>query len=256
MPESTNAEALCVSLVQANTQFESIGGNLAHLEELLDSAYQKTDIYLLPELFNTGYKLAFSTRPETKGLQTTRWMRQMAERKNAAVCGSIAIAENGKTFNRMLFVTPDGEIQWYDKINVFKFSGEDNVFSAGENQAIFLFKGWKIKPIICFDLRFPEAARNQKPWYDLILCSAHWPQPRISAWDTLLKARAIENQAYLAAVNRFGTEDESHYPGHSAGLDYLGNSLVTTKEKEEIATVVFEKSSLYQFRARFPFLEP
>lgn len=255
MPDSSNPDTLSVSLVQANTQFESIEGNLAHLEELLDSDKQKVDIYLLPELFNTGYKLAFSIQPETMGLLTTRWMKQMAERKNAAVCGSIAIAENGKTFNRMLFVSPDGKIQWYDKINVFKFSGEDKVFAAGENQVIFLFKGWKIKPIICFDLRFPEAVRNQKPWYDLILCSAHWPQPRISAWDTLLKARAIENQAYMAAVNRFGTEGESHYPGHSAGLDYLGNSLVATKENEGITTVIFEKSSLNQFRDRFPFLE-
>jgi omega-amidase len=255
MENSVAKNILAISLVQANTKYDSIEGNLAHLEELIDSNPEKSDIYLLPELFNTGYQKAFSTRPEMLGLYTTRWMRQMAERKKAAICGSIAISESEKTYNRMLFVSPDGKVQWYDKINVFKFSGEDKVFSAGERQIVFEFLGWKIKPIICFDLRFPESVRNLQPWYDLILCSAHWPEPRIAAWDTLLKARAIENQSYLAAVNRYGNEGDSLYPGHSGGFNFLGESIGRPMVAEEIQTISFDKQAQNTFRNRFPFLE-
>lgn len=247
-------ESLTITLVQADTAYSTIGGNLAHLEELMDKFEGNSDVFLLPELFNTGYQLAFSTRPESIGLQTTRWMQQMAKRKNAAIAGSISITENGKVFNRMLLVEPDGTIQHYDKINVFKFSGEDKVFSPGQRDVLFHFRGWKLKPVICFDLRFPETIRNRQPWYDAILCSAHWPKPRIWAWDQLLIARAIENQCFVAAVNRFGQEGEIQYPGHSVALDFLGHQLEATQEKEDMVSVVFLRDSLLSFRDRFPFL--
>jgi len=247
-------DQLQISLVQANTSQESTEANLASLEELLECADSQSDIYLLPELFNTGYQRAFTTKPETMGLQTHRWMRLLAERKNAAICGSLTISEGGKIFNRMLFVAPDGSTQHYDKVNVFKFSGEDKVFASGNRLPIFEFLGWKIKPSICFDIRFPETIRNTFPYYDLILCAAHWPEARIAAWDKLLPARAIENQTYLAAVNRFGKEGEIFYPGHSIGLDYKGNPLLEINDQTEIKTLSVCKSQQNLFREQFKFL--
>jgi omega-amidase len=249
-------DTLKIGLVQANPSFSSIEGNLAALEEQLDRDNSGAEIYLLPELFNTGYRAAFTTRPETMGLLTTRWMRQMAQRKNAAVCGSIAISENGKVFNRMLFVGPDGTVQHYDKVNVFAFSGEDKVFSPGQTGVIFSYLGWSIKATICFDMRFPETIRNHAPYYDLILCSAHWPEPRIQAWDKILPARAIENQAFLAAVNRIGEEGEARYPGHSCLLDFMGSYLWDPMLAEEILTVEISKTAQNKFRQSFPFLKP
>lgn len=249
-------EELSISLVQANVSFDSVEGNLSHLEELLESDSSESDIYLLPELFNTGYRNAFHMKAEKMGLYTTRWMKQMAARKNAAICGSVAIDENGQVFNRMLFVEPSGEIQYYDKVNVFAFSGEDKVFSAGRNEVIFEYLGWRIKAIICFDLRFPETVRNKAPYYDLILCSAHWPSPRIQAWDALIPARAIENQAYFAAVNRSGNEGEAIYPGHSVVVDFKGTHLIAALKDERIVSCKIRSSELDQFRASFPFLKP
>jgi omega-amidase len=253
-PAELILEDLRVALVQADSRYDSVSGNLAHLEELLESNQESAHIFLLPELFNTGYQAAFNTRPEVYGLETTRWMKLMAKRKNAAICGSVSISEDGKTYNRMLFVLPDGSHFQYDKVNVFKFSGEDQVFSAGKELPVFTYKGWRIKPIICFDLRFPETIRNKSPYYDLILCSAHWPSPRIEAWDKLLMARAIENQAYLGAVNRVGTEGKVEYPGHSAGVDFLGKPVFPVLKQEEIKVFSCSHSELMDFRKNFPFL--
>ena len=178
----------------------------------------------------------------------------MAQRKNAAICGSISIAEGKSVFNRMLFALPEGGFLHYDKRRVFKFSGEDKVFMSGSASTIWEFRGWRIKPIVCFDLRFPELARNQAPYYDLLLCSAHWPKPRIMAWDKLLQARAIENQCYVAGVNRFGLEGQAQYPGHSVGLDFEGNERTRCGDLPEIQVAAFEKEALNSFRNSFPFL--
>ncbi|HPI09872.1 MAG TPA: nitrilase-related carbon-nitrogen hydrolase [Catalimonadaceae bacterium] len=249
-------EELSISLVQANVAFDSVEGNLSHLEELLERDSSESDIYLLPELFNTGYRNAFHMKAEKMGLYTTRWMKQMAARKKGAICGSVAIDENGQVFNRMLFVEPSGTIQYYDKVNVFAFSGEDKMFSAGQKDAIFEYLGWRIKAIICFDLRFPESVRNKAPYFDLIVCSAHWPSPRIQAWDTLIPARAIENQSYFAATNRYGAEGEAMYPGHSVVIDFKGTPMIPALKEECIVTCKLKSSELDQFRASFPFLKP
>ena len=247
---------LRISLVQADTRFPEISGNLAHLEELIASYEAATDIFLLPELFNTGYRNAFTARPETMNGHTHRWMKLMAERSAAVVAGSISIIDEGKTFNRFLFVRPDGITQYYDKVNVFAYSGEDKVYTAGTQPARFDWLGWNIKPIICFDLRFPEAARNQAPHYDLLLCPAHWPSARMQAWDSLLPARAIENQCFVAAVNRTGREGETAYAGHSAVFDFLGNALNKNILSEEgVFNFLLEKDKLLAFRKSFPFLK-
>jgi predicted amidohydrolase len=248
---------LSVSLVQADTRFPETSGNLAYLEELISSNRTHSDLILLPELFNTGYRNAFSARPEPMNGYTHRWMKLMAERSAAVVAGSVSITEGGNTLNRFLFVRPDGITQHYDKINVFAYSGEDKVYTAGTQPARFDWLGWNIKPIICFDLRFPEAARNQAPHYDLLLCPAHWPAARMQAWDALLPARAIENQCFVAAVNRIGREGETEYAGHSAAFDYLGNALNGNILSEEgVFTFLLEKDKLLAFRKSFPFLKP
>jgi predicted amidohydrolase len=172
------------------------------------------------------------------------------------LAGSVSIAEEGKVWNRLLFVRPDGITQTYDKVNVFAFSGEDKIYAAGKEHSRFEWQGWNIKPLICFDLRFPETARNEAPHYDLILCPAHWPAARTQAWDRLLPARAIENQCYLAAVNRVGCEGEVLYAGHSVMLDFLGNSLSESSLVEEgIFHYALEKEKLLHFRKSFPFLK-
>jgi predicted amidohydrolase len=249
-------EILNLALVQADTRFDTVEGNLSMLEEMISHHRDKADIYLFPELFNTGYRNAFTMRPETMNGPSHRWMKLMAERTGAVMSGSITIAEGGKVWNRLLFVQPDGITQHYDKVNVFAYSGEDKVFAAGQDCQRFEWQGWNIKPMICFDLRFPETARNQVPYYDLILLPAHWPEARIPAWDKLLPARAIENQAYLAAVNRIGKEGESVYCGHSVVLDFMGNPLNSNiLETEGIFTFRLEKEKLLRFRKSFPFLK-
>ena len=249
-------EILHVALVQADTRYDSVEGNLAHLEELLAGSAEKADVFLLPELFNTGYRNAFTARPEVMNGSTHRWMKLMAERSGAAVAGSVSIADQGRVFNRLLFVRPDGITMQYDKVNVFAFSGEDKVFTAGTELSRFEWQGWNIKPMICFDLRFPETARNQAPFYDLILCPAHWPSARVQAWDRLLPARAVENQAYVAAVNRVGQEGETLYSGHSAMLDFMGNSMSEISLTEEgVFCFRLEKEKLLRFRKSFPFLK-
>jgi predicted amidohydrolase len=251
------SDFLNVALVQADTSYDSVEGNLSMLEEMISGIQgKKTDIFLFPELFNTGYRNAFSARPEPMNGISHRWMKLMAERTGAVMAGSITIAEGGKVFNRLLFVRPDGITQFYDKVNVFAYSGEDKVFSPGQDFPRFDWLDWNIKPMICFDLRFPETARNEAPFYDLILIPAHWPNARISAWDRLLAARAIENQAYLVAVNRVGSEGETVYTGHSTVLDFMGNPLPElVLEDAGIFCFSLEKEKLLQFRKSFPFLK-
>lgn len=245
---------LKVALVQTDCRYETVEANLAHIEEQLAGYQEDADIYLLPELFNSGYANAFWLRPEMTNMHTSKWLTLMAKRKQAAICGSIALQEDSKVYNRLLFVQPDGQIQHYDKRQIFKFSGEDKVFTKGEASPLFHWKGWKIKPIVCFDLRFPEVARNLLPYYDLLLCSAHWPRPRIGAWDLLLQARAIENQAYVAAVNRYGQEGEADYPGHSAMIDYAGKVCEKMGLEEAISTHSLDYAALQDYRRQFPFL--
>jgi len=250
-----NKNELNLALLQVDTRFENQEGNLSYIEELIGSFQGKADIFLLPELFNTGYKNAFSAKPETMNGHTHRWMKQVAERTGAAIAGSVSISENGMVFNRLLFVRPDGITQHYDKVNVFAFSGEDKIYKAGNTFPRFDWLGWNIKPMVCFDLRFPETARNHAPFYDLVLCPAHWPSPRIQAWDKLIPARAIENQAYFAAVNRIGREGDVVYPGHSCIVDFLGNHVCGPLTEEGIFTAVLEKEKLLHFRKSFPFLK-
>lgn len=183
-------------------------------------------------------------------------MSALAKNLNAAIAGSIIIEDNNAFYNRMLFVHPEGTIEYYDKRHAFTLAGENEEYTSGNNKLIVIYKGWKICPLICYDLRFPVWSRNVEN-YDLLLYAANWPKPRIKAWNTLLKARAIENMSYCIGVNRVGVDDNSYeYSGNSIAIDYLGNEITEICEhKERIIYASFNKEEMYKLRTKLPFLE-
>lgn len=249
---------LVLSLIQANLHWEEIDANLAMFEEHIGVA-EDADLFVLPEMFTTGFSMEAKKLAEPPGGKTYKWMRQMAARKKAAIVGSYIVKDKGHFCNRLYFVRPDGSSEHYDKRHLFSLAGEEKVFTPGSERCIVNYKGWRIFPMICYDLRFPVWARSQQgdedPYeYDLLLYTANWPEARIHAWDSLLQARAIENLSFCAGVNRVGMDGSGkHYPGHSALYDFAGNRSGYLKEQEPILTVKLEASALTSFRDRFGF---
>jgi len=231
-----------VLLLQRDIVWGDPGANIVSLREEF-STIGKADLYVLPEMWTTG----FATTPEGiaekdgKGLSC---MVELAREKDAAVAGSIATFENGKYYNRFYFVTPT-RVFHYDKHHLFTYSGEDRHYSAGQEKVIVQWRGVRFRMIVCYDLRFPAWCRNTREnRYDALLCVASWPKPRVEAWSALLKARAIENQAYVIGVNRTGTDPSCEYVPSSAFIDPYGNPA------EEI-----DIEELQAFRNKFPVLE-
>lgn len=219
----------------------------------------KTDLLVLPEMFTTG----FATRPEgvaEEDGETLRFLKELAEQHGFAVAGSVSVRTEGTYRNRFYFVRPDGREWHYDKHHLFTFSGEHLRYTAGEERVIAEHEGFRILLQVCYDLRFPVFARNRlrdgRPDYDLILYVASWPAARIAAWDTLLRARAIENLSYVAAVNRVGTDPGNTYPGHSVLIGPKGEILSNCKENAvDFVTTEISKADLDAFRKAFPALE-
>jgi predicted amidohydrolase len=206
-------------------------------------------------MFTTGFTMNAEKVAEPMDGKTVLWMKKQALKKNAAIVGSIVIKEGHSYFNRLLFVEPTGNIQTYDKRHTFTLAGEDKIYKAGTNRTIIDFKGWKICPLICYDLRFPVWARNTED-YDVLLYVANWPKPRILAWDTLLKARAIENMCYCIGVNRIGIDEgQNEYSGNTAVYDVLGNEITTIKpNREQTEVVLLEKKHIAFYRNKLKFL--
>jgi predicted amidohydrolase len=248
-------ELLKISLVQANTIQHDVVGNLAHLEEILEQECSaEADVIVLPEMFNTGFQVQPNTYAEPMGLHTSRWLKLQAARLNKAICGTFAVVENGKYYNRFIFQLPNGTFFQYDKHHLFSYGKEGEVYTAGNQQIIIPYLGWNIKPIICYEIRFPEWCRNTKTLeYDLILVCANWPAERSPAWRNLLPTRAIENSSYLVAVNRSGTElPDSIYNGGSAVYNPEGIALINPHlEMETVMEVELSKTNLKQYRNRF-----
>jgi predicted amidohydrolase len=204
-------------------------------------------------MFTTGFTMTPEHINEEEGLRTLVWMQAEAAKKNAAICGSMVFREDGHNYNRLLFVSPGGEHLAYDKRHTFTLAGEHKVYTAGKSKQLIEYRGFRICPLICYDLRFPVWSRNVEG-YDLLLYVANWPAQRVQAWDTLLKARAIENMAYCAGVNRVGTDINGHsYAGHSAVYDALGNSLVYSEE-EAILYAGLSLSHIRETREALKFL--
>ena len=252
------AENLKVALVQTDLYWQDRGANLANLEEKIWSMEPSVDLIVLPEMFPTAFTMDVEKMAEPMNFTTTRWMKQMAAQTKAVVTGSVIIKASGKFFNRLLWVTPEGEVRSYDKRHLFRMSDEEKYFDMGQENIFVELNGWKILPQICYDLRFPVWSRNigdkeGKGLYDLAIYIASWPASRIAAWDILLKARAVENLAFIVGVNRTGKDgNDIQYNGHSGVYDFKGSTLAFSEGKEEILYAELNHGQLTEFREKFP----
>ena len=246
---------LTISLVQYSPRWEDVHFNLSFLGELFLSLRGKTDLIILPEMFPTGFTMNTGKICSNDNV-VTEWMQQQATSTGAMIAGSVAVMEKTYCYNRFYWVYPDGNMGHYDKHHLFTLSDEPQHFTAGTEQKQFAWRGWEIKPIICYDLRFPEWCRNNrtKP-YDLLVCVASWPTVRSDVWLTLLKARALENQCFVAAVNRTGTDENGLlHQGDSVLYSPKGEVVGRISEEEAVATFEISMAALHEFRKKFPVL--
>jgi omega-amidase len=224
---------LMIAGIQSHLIWENPAENRNYFEEKINSLSDEIDIVVLPEMFTSGFTMNAQKVAEKMDGVTISWMQKLASKKNLAIVGSLVIEEENHFYNRLVFVHPSKKIDFYDKHHTFTLAGEDKVYTSGNKKTIVEYKGWKICPLICYDLRFPVWARNTEN-YDLLLYVASWPIARIKAWDTLLKARAIENMSYVIGVNRIGIDDNGYeYCGNSLIVDYLGTQLSDLQHNEE-----------------------
>lgn len=216
---------------------------------------EEVDLIVLPEMFSSGFTMNPKAVAETMNGETIAWLQHLAKAKDCAITGSLVIEENGKYYNRLVFVYPNGELKTYDKRHLFTLAGEDKVYTAGKEKLIIEYKGFRICPLICYDLRFPVFARNVED-YDVLIYVANWPKPRINAWDILLKARAVENMSYAIGVNRIGMdENELEYVGHTQAVDFLGNYLLEAQETDGVFIVELDKEKVLETRSKLAFLK-
>lgn len=243
-----------IALIQSSLVWENPNANRNYFEEKINAITEKVDLIVLPEMFTSGFTMSPAANAETMQGETVVWLVSLAKAKNTAITGSLIIEENGNFYNRLLFVFPSGEIQFYDKRHLFTLAGEDKVYTSGEQKLIVNYLGWKICPLICYDLRFPVFSRNVEA-YDLLLYVASWPEKRMHAWDVLLKARAIENMSYTIGVNRIGEDGHGYkYVGHSQVVDFLGNYILEPNEIEGVFVVELNREEMLQTRQKLDFL--
>ena len=243
-----------IALIQTSLVWENPKQNRKNLDEKITAISETIDLIVLPEMFTSGFTMNPKNVTETMSGETISWLKSLTKKKNCAITGSLVITENENFYNRLVFVFPSGEIQYYDKRHLFTLAGEDKVYTSGKDKLIVEYKGFKICPLICYDLRFPVFARNVES-YDVLIYVANWPKPRINAWDILLKARAIENMSYTIGVNRVGEDFNKHeYIGHSQAIDFLGNYLIEPQELEDVYIIVLDKKSMQDAREKFGFL--
>jgi predicted amidohydrolase len=243
-----------IALIQTHLFWENPLENRSHLIRKITSFMEDVDLIVLPEMFSTGFTMHPKSVAETMQGETLTWLQHLAKAKNAAITGSLVIAENGNFYNRLVFVFPDGKIMHYDKRHLFGLAGENSEYTAGTQKLIVEYKGWKICPQICYDLRFPVFSRNTEH-YDLLIYIANWPDKRVNAWNILLQARAIENMSYVAGVNRIGTdENKNHYSGDSQLVDAMGNYVLTPHQSDSVFIVELDKKQQDHNREKFGFL--
>lgn len=245
---------LKISLIQYDVIWEDAEANHHYLDKLLENHH--SDIILLPEMFSSGFSMSVDKIAEKPFGLTFEWMKNKANSMNCAIAGSVSTLEGDKYYNRFYFVSPNNGIYVYDKKHLFSYGKEATVYSAGDKIVTIDYKGWKIRPVVCYDLRFPVWLRNtEKNPYDLMLCNASWPKARREAWISLLKARAIENMAYVAGVNRSGIDGYNlEYKGDSHLFDTLGNDLKVINSDPEILQFEIDKDTQDKTREHFNFL--
>jgi predicted amidohydrolase len=250
---------LKITPIQSDLHWEDTEANLAMFEEKIWQIGNTTDVIVLPEMFTTGFTMAASKLSEHMNMRTFKWMKQMADQTGALILGSYIATVHERHFNRLLWMEPGGHFKTYDKRHLFRMANEHKVYTPGESLLIAPWKGWKICPLICYDLRFPVWSRNKwdaqtrKLNYDVLVYVANWPTTRIDAWNTLLKARAIENLSYVVGVNRIGQDGNGiEYNGNSSIISPKGEYIYTNEGTESMRTIELSSNSLEAFRDRFP----
>lgn len=243
-----------VAILQTSLAWENPDSNRKFIEEYFLSKEESFDLFVLPEMFTSGFTMHPENVVESMDGETVSWMKALALKKDCAICGSLVISESNGFYNRFIFVHPNGKIDFYDKRHLFSLAGEHEYYSKGNKKVIIDYKGWKICPQICYDLRFPAFSRNHED-YDLLIYVANWPKPRINAWDILLKARAIENMCYVIGVNRIGLDENNHeYVGHSQVIDELGNILFNAKDYLDVFIIELDQNKILETRKKLNFL--
>jgi predicted amidohydrolase len=244
-----------IALIQTSLIWENPIENRSHLSQKITGFMEDVDLIVLPEMFSSGFTMNPKAVAETMQGETVLWLQHLAKAKNSAITGSLVIEENGNYYNRLVFVFPTGEIKTYDKKHLFSLAGENEFYATGKDKLVLEYKGYKICPLICYDLRFPVFSRNVEN-YDVLLYVANWPKPRVNAWDILLKARSVENMCYTIGVNRIG-KDHNHneYIGHSQVIDFLGEYVLEPQEADAVFIVELNKAKLLQTRSKLAFLD-
>ena len=251
---------LKVSLIQVDQCWEDVSANLTKFESLIQKQ-SDTDLIVLPEMFHTSFSMNTSLAKDWEDNPIVEKLKQWSLKSQAAIYSSLMVKEQHQFYNRGVFVSPNGSVQYYDKRKSFGLGGEDRVFSQGDQEVIVDYKGWKINLQICYDLRFPELIRNRinsdgNPAYDVLIYVANWPQKRVLHWSTLLQARAIENQCFVVGVNRIGTDGNNLvYSGASAIYDGLGETKLLMNDQENTSTVTLSYESMQNWRLNLPFLK-
>lgn len=244
---------LAIALVQHDIKWHQPIANKTALEKKLNAMEFKANLIVLPEMFTTGFTMSTQQMAEPEPGPTLEWMQKIANTFNATVTGSIIVKLPEGVVNRLYWVAPSGAYQTYDKRHLFRMAEEDNFFKSGSQNPVFQVNQWRIKPLICYDLRFPVWSRNTSNIYDALLYVANWPKARINAWNTLLQARGIENLSYSLGVNRVGTDgNQISYNGHSAAFSFNGKRLTPVSSDEDIFTIILNKNNLEEYRKSFP----
>ena len=258
---------LTITGIQSTLHWEDKKANLQMFGEKIIPISQQSEIVVLPEMFSTGFSMQPKKLAETMDGETMQWMKQVSAKKKIILTGSVIIEENGNYYNRLVWVLPTGQVGYYDKRHLFAYAEEDHHYTRGQKRLIASVKGWKINCLVCYDLRFPVWSR-QAPLltpiqrrgeqnaleYDVLIYVANWPEKRVHAWTTLLRARAIENQCYVIGVNRTGDDgNKIHYTGESMAVDPMGEILYCKKDEDDVFTVTLDKSHLEKVREKFPF---
>lgn len=243
---------LDITMLQMDLLWQNPTANKNLAEQLLDEMDAQTDLVILPEMFTTGFTLEAAANAETMEGPTVEWLQKMADHRQTAICGSLIINDNGQHFNRMVWVLKDGTVGHYDKRHLFRMGGEDEGFSAGTKRCVFNVGEWRVFPQICYDLRFPAWSSGLDE-FDLMIYVANWPATRQSSWDILLPARAVENQCYVAGVNRIGVDGNNIiYTGGSMALDFLGRTVKASGIAETALTATLKGDKGKRYREKFP----
>lgn len=244
---------LTITIIQSDLAWEDIPTNLSRFDTEIESLEAVTDLIILPEMFSTGFSMNASELAEPMDGKAVSWLKKKAVEKKTVITGSVMIRDDDNFYNRLVWARPDGTIRTYDKKHLFRYAGEEKIYTAGAQRMTLDLKGWKIRPFICYDLRFPIWTRCLNRDYDLAVFVANWPARRALHWRALLSARAIENQIYVAAVNRVGTDGKGFsYSGHSAVIDPTGKVLFEKKNDPCTTTISLSRKVLAEYRKQFP----